>query len=690
MAVSNPSSVPQKDIASLDISGFSGGLYLNGDQTAAENQFVSANDVEMTIDSALAPRRSMQRWLPETVEKVYEVFPALTDNEIVYFTADDGKVKYARSGDGEWTDCGGDNEITTQNGGKPTFLRVLDKLLLLNGRNGDKLSQIDLETKEVIKYEFVDDPTDEVSISGNNIALSGDHTIYYAYTYSSATGETMLSPIKKQEIEKPRDTWDPNNNESLTISRPSGTPPSGAENWNLYVALASHGGSISDSDMLMLVPGIDLDSDSVVDNGSLVIDIGRGTPPEVNSTDGPRVDNGIETNGRPVLFDDVDSPYNIWIGGDGELALSFSPSSGGFRAEVSKGTNYYPASVIGFRNGQGIPSLTILFSNTEGLSKQATLEQQTIDFGNQSLVVWGVTEQYYGAAGVASPKGVVNYRGQLTFPSTDGFTSMDTEPQVQNVISTRRIDDNIRPAVTRIRVSALSEIVGTAWDNKVAWIVPADGFEEPNQIWIRDLNNDGAWYRLSIPAQWIGVVSPPDSPAFVYICQDNKIYKLFDAFGTLDYLEGGAETFSTNARGPLMGFNEAHTSYMALVQTLFYLSDFSGTITVGVTYRNRSGRLKSRSRTYEGLPYSLSSAGGWSDPHYTYAHFDAPARWSDFSVIDDEASVLQTEDVRIRVPVNDLTSEVQWWYNTPKDFNTYKLLSVSFQGENLGINPDLR
>ena len=99
----------------------------------------------------------------------------------------------------------------------------------------------------------------------------------------------------------------------------------------------------------------------MVDNGALAIDIGRGNPPAVNSTDGPRCSYGIETNGRPVLFGDRDNPHNVWIGGDGDFALDFSSSNGGFRSEPSKGTNYYPASVIGFRNGQGIPSLTILF-----------------------------------------------------------------------------------------------------------------------------------------------------------------------------------------------------------------------------------------------------------------------------------------------------------------------------------------
>src|SRR5690606_20557266 len=105
---------------------------------------------------------------------------------------------------------------------------------------------------------------------------------------------------------------------------------------------------------------------------------------------------GIESEGRPIFFGDKEDPYAIWIGGIGEYAMDLSPANGGYKAVLNKGTNYYPTNVIGFRNGQGIPSLTVLYSNTEGLSKQSILEQHTVNYGNQSFVVWGAKEQNYG------------------------------------------------------------------------------------------------------------------------------------------------------------------------------------------------------------------------------------------------------------------------------------------------------
>lgn len=690
MALKDPVKIPEKKITSDDIIGFSGGLNLLGEQNAKGNQFVdSSANIELSSDGDIIPQKSLQKWLPDTVGNAGQILGADYGGVVTYFTIDNGKAKWALDKSATWTDCDGENVLSTAPGVKHTLLRVLNVILIMNG--DDRLCYIDLKTKSVVKYKLVADPATAPTASPTGITNSGNYKIYYGYTFSSATGETKLSPILTYTISKSRDAWKTDGTEYLTISRPAGNPD-GAKSWNLYVALASNGGSIASTDMLMLAAGLDLATTSIIDNGTLAIDIGRGVPPTDNSTNGPRVENGIEAGGRPVLFNDVDDEDNIWIGGDGDYALDFSASHGGFRATPSKGTNFRPANVVGFRNGQGIPSLTILFSNTDGLSKQATLEQQTINYGDQSFVVWGTTEQNYGAAGVASPYGVVNYKGALCFPSTDGFMSMDTQPQLQNVLATKAIDKDIRPYVKRISVSALPEIVGTAWDNRYLWIIPAYGFPTPNNILVRDMNNNGAWYVLDVPAQWIGTISPPDSPAFVYICQGNKILKLFDYFGTVHYKGGAPENFPTSAKGALIGFNDAHTAYKAVVQAVFYLIDLIGDITIGVNYRDENGKMKVKKRTIHGPAYNVSYAGGWSDVGYTYASAGTPmpATWDAAAKIDESATSLKRVTKRWPLQMGVIASEVQWWFETPKTYNDYKLRSVSYEGENLGVRPDLR
>ena len=689
MAVSDPVKVPETKITSLDILGFSGGLNLLGERNAAQNQFVSSTNVEIGPTGSLTERKSLQRWLPDAEGTVYHIKSALVEGVLTHFMADNGRIRWTIEGSNLWTDCGGDNTVTTGPGIKTSFLRALDVLLILNGK--DKLKWVDLKTKNVVASTQVPNPSS--APTGALTGLSaGAYNIYYGYTFSSATGETELSPILTQSINKPRDNWKVDGTEYVTVTRPSGNPP-GAKNWNLYVALASNGGIIQPTDMLMLAGGLDLNTLAFTDNGTLAIDIGRGTPPTDNSTDGVRATHGIESNGRPILFGIKDEngldTGDILIGGDGDYALDFSASNGGFRAQPSKGTDYYPASVIGFRNGQGIPSLTVLFTNTEGISKQATLEQQTINYGNQTFVVWGLTEQNYGAAGVASSYGVVNYNGALTFPTFDGMMTMDTQPQLQNVLATRRAANDVAPFFKSVNTSALSEIVGTGWENKLFYIVPARGYPTPNTIAIKDNNNNGSWYTLNIPSQWIGTVSPPDSPAFVYICQGNKILKLLDYFGTADYKGGPAETFATGAKGSYVGISDARNSYKSVVQAVFYLVDFIGEMTIGVNYLNENGRVKTKKKTIKGAKYQVSSAGGWSDPQYVYNGADAPAGWSAVAHIDDATSSLERVTRRFKLPMDVLASELQWWFQTPADYTSYQLKSVTYEGENLGVEPDL-
>ena len=588
-----PVPVPQKEVTSVDVTNFSGGLYLNGAQNAPLTAFVQGKDIELTSDGYITHRRKLSPFLPDTVGTAYEKAPMLWNGSIYYFTLDNGKVKYAKEGDLVWTDCtGADNSFTTGAGGRPVFVRVLNNVLILNGDNGDKLAYASLDTAgfPITKYDLVADPSIAPTAALTSLTV-GDYHIYYAYSYSGAIGETILSPILDQTINVVRDQWAAMGTPGKIEITRTGSVPVGARYWNLYVALASTAGTIQPSDMLPIALKLDLATDKFVDDGVLDINLGS-VPPLTNSTDGPRVSHGVVEDGNPILYGDRDNPYNIWIGGGGPNAMSFSTSDGGYRAEPEKGTNYYPTTIIGFRTGQGVPALTVLYSNTQGLSKQSVLQQQTVSYGNQSFTVWGVTEQHYGAAGVAAPNSAINYNGKLMFLSTDSFMSMETQPSAVNVLATKPIATPIDSYVRLIRNDAMASVVGAGWNNKYMWLVPNSGFDTPQQILILDTNNkgiegNGAWYTLDIAAQWIGVVSPQDNPAFVYISQGTKTYKLLASTSTFDTKSGVSVPFGTGATGPLLGMGgNAHNTWQADVQAVFYIMGLIGDVTVGVRYRN--------------------------------------------------------------------------------------------------------
>lgn len=696
MAIDKPVKVPQKEITSIDVTDFSAGLDLNGAVGIKNNALEYGRNVMADNQGNLTYRPVLKRWLPDTVGPVYEVSSNLYQGNTYHFVADDGKIKYCQTGDVGWTEVGGANAVTTGTGIITTFIRVLDCLLVLNGV--DKLRYVKLSDMTMVQFSLIADPSAAPTAAATGLTLTGNFKIYYGISFNGQVGQTKLSPILTSSVSKARGQWKTDGTEAITVTR-NNTAPTDARSWNLFVSTAPAGASIQTSDMLLLAEGLDINTTTFVDNGTFPINLERGTAPEDNSTDGPIAKYGRESEGRPILYGIKGKEYSLLIGGDGEHALDFSPNNGGYEVELNKGTNYFPSSVIGFRNGQGIPSLTALFSNTQGMSKQSILEQQTVTYGNMSFVVWTVTEQNYGAAGVSSPYAVVNYNGGLHFPSVGGLMTMNTEASLQNVLSTKRISKPIEEYMRAISTDTLGLVVGTAWNDRVYWTVPSYGSAIPNQILTYDLKDGGqpgAFFILDIPAQWVGTVSPNDSEAFIYVTQGNSIYKLQDGYTTFDETSAGiAVPFPTEARGSLMGVNEAKNAFMAVVQAVFYLDDFIGDVTIGVNYRNLSGKIKTKEKLVKGPSSEVAATvvGGWSDPNLLFDSLDAPLSWDDNTAemtVSGETTVNTKITKREPLSMNVVGSEFQYFIKTGLGYNAYTLRSVSYEGEVIGIKADLR
>jgi len=687
MAITKPEKVPKSKITSLDIVSFNGGLDQRGETNITPNSFSASRNAMVNEQGLITHRFGLRKWLPDTVETVYQVFPALYGGVLYYVVANGSKIKYCESGDTVWTDAGGDAVTTT--GVVNTFLRVLDKLLILNGT--DKLGYLDLSDMTVYHYDAVTDPTNAPTAAATGITASGSFKVYYSISFNSTVGMTKNSPILTQAVSKSRDTWKVDGTEYLTVTR-NNTAPTGAVSWNLYVSTAPSGAAIADIDMLPLATGLDLSILTFVDNGSLAVNLSAGTAPSDNSTEGPKAKYGVEIEGRPFLFGVTDDDYSLNIGGNGEHALDFSPTNGGYRLVLNQGTNYYPMSVVGFRNGQGIPSITVLFSNTQGLSKQSIVEQQTVTYGDISFIVWGSTEQNYGAAGVSSPYGVVNYKGALQFPSTDGFVKMDTQASIQNVLSTNKISNPIVNEVSTIKNNRLASVVGTAWGDRVLWSISARGFNTNNEIIVYDSTNKDLpiWYTFEIPSQWIGTISPSDEPAFIYVCQDNHIFRLQKSYVALDEDSSGVTApFPVSVTTGIIGSNAAHTGYYAVVQVMFYLTNFIGSVDVTVRYRDQEGEWQVITDTITNGSYSQSSGGNWSSPGYSFKGDTDVLRWGETDVLADVENS-QKDSIRYAIPIDDITNELRVTMAVNLTNSAFIGRSVSFEGQSLGISPDIR
>lgn len=684
-----PKVTPAK-ITSLDINSLSAGLDQRGAANIKANSFSVGKNVMVTSQGLATHRFGRKKWLPDiSGGTAGMVFPALYNGVVKYITADSGKIKYCVDDDTAWTNCGGDNTVTTTS--PVTFIRCLNKVLILNGI--DNLGYVDLTTMNVVHSATVASPTSAPTGTLTGIT-TGSFKVYYCIAYNALFGKTASTPILTQSVSKIREQWASDGSQGVTITDPN-TRPIGASSWNLYMATAPAGGTIQYTDLLPIALGLDINTTTYFDNGTVTPITNNGTAPSTNTTQGPKAKYGVEIEGRPFLYGITGDEYAVMIGGDNDNALDFTEGNGGYRLVLNSGTNYYPQSIFGFRNGQGSPSITVLFSNTEGLSKQSIIEQNTVTLGDYSATVWGNTEQNYGSAGVSSPYAVVPYKGAVIFPTVDRIIKINTQASMQNVLLPEIISDPIESEISGIRSDLLGKIVGTAWGNKFMFAAPTGGFTSNNKILIYDVSRTDAecWYTFDLVANWIGTITPPNGTGFVYITEGTSFYKLDTVYVAQDETSTGLTVpFPVELTTALVGSNTAHDGYFAVVQVVFYLRSFIGSVDLMVKYRDyQSGKLKTKTKTVTNGAYTKSSIGNWSSPDYLYNQ-SLPTkvlRWGDTGMVTDAQSS-QKDDMRFSVPLSVVTNELQATVAINLDNSAVVLRSISFQGQSLGISPDIK
>lgn len=692
MAVTDPVKVKAANITSSDVVSFASGLDERGDYNIAPDAISYGRNGRINSANNFTKRLSKKRWLPDSEGFNSEVSTVYYGGELYYFIADDGKIKYCQTNDTAWTDCGGDNEITTDEGVITTFLRVNDILLCMNGV--DELRYITLSDLEMTQFTHVDDPTSTLTAAATGITGSGSFKVYYAITYNAdGGGETGIGPIKTQAVSKSRSTWDSDGTEYLTITF-NDTPPAGATSRNLYAAIALQGTTPVASDLAMLKSNIALGDASFVDNGSIPFDISFNTAPDTNSTAGIKAALGTIVDKTPVLYGDPDNPYDLYFGALTDDGVSFGSNNGAQRLPLLKGTNYYPTSVVGFRNNQGIPNLLALFSGTEGVSKQQIISQKTLTYGNNTITYWGADELNAGASAVYSKYGVVPYLGELQFPSAAGITSIKTEQDLQNVLAPSIVSDPISKTYATIKNASFDKIVGTAWNNLVCWAVPSRGYNYNNQILVRDMTNKQKpkWYIWDLAVDWIGSISPPNRDSFLYIRQGTKFFKLQETYVAEDEdSDGTSASYPVTVEGNLKAFSQGRNVYMAVTQAVFYIVEFIGTITITVSYVNKKGKVKTKTKTFSNGSHGRNMLGGWGNPRLLYRSWNnRMINWS--TPLPMASSSNNTQKIvkrcRIKLP-NPVVNEVKFKVSSELENTSFDLVMGNFEGVNIGVVGDI-
>lgn len=694
MAITKP--VPVKGatiVTPAQVISFDAGLDERGDYNIAPNAMNYGRNVRINSAGNATKRLSKKHWLPDSIGFNSEVATVYYGGEIIYFIADNGKVKYCRPNDTGWTNCGGSNTITTTTGLITTFLRTNNWLLCMNGV--DELRYINLATLNMTIFTHVNDPATAITCAATGITGSGPFNVYYAYTYNSdGGGETAISSIKTQAVSKSRSTWKSDGTEYLTLTF-NDTPPAGATSRNLYAAIALQGTTPIASDLAMLKSNIAISDASFVDNGSIGFDIAFNTAPDTNSTAGIKASNGTMAGSIPVLYGDPDNPYDLYFGALTDAGVSFGANNGAQRLPLLKGTNYYPTSVIGFRNNQNIPNLIALFSGTDNVSRQQIILQKTLSYGNTTINYWGADDLNTGAGALYSSYGVVSYLNQLLFPSSDGIVSIKTDSRILGVLSPTIVSKNIAKTYSTIKNADFNKIIAGAWNNLIFFAIPSRGYNYNNQIAVYDLNNidKPKWYTWDLAVDWIGAISPPNSDSFMYIRQGNKFFKLIDSYAAEDEESDGTSTpYPVTVETALVPISAARNSFFAMTQLVIYVANFVGTIVVEVSYINKKGKLKTKSKNFTNGSLIRNLFGGWGNPRLIYrSSNNRVIKWSKPMTLVDDPSDSQkaVKRLRIRLP-NPVINEFKVRVSSELSANTsFDLVSAVPEGINIGVIGDI-
>jgi len=692
MAVDNPVKVKAASITSSDITSFDGGLDERGDYNIAPNCISYGRNAMVNSSGNATKRLSKKKWLPNSVGFNSEVSTVYINGQIYYFIADNTKVQYIQDNGAAWINCGGSNVVTTTAGVITTFMRVNNWLLVMNGV--DEMRYIDLLTFNMVQFTFVANPVSTPTATATGITGSGAFKVYYGYTYNSnGGGETALSAILTQAVSKSRSTWVAAGTEYLTVAF-NDTPPAGATSRNLYAAIALQGTTPVPADLAMLQSNIPLASTSFVDNGQTPFDLSFNTAPSTNSTRGLKVKAGAIANNVPVVYADPDNPYDLNFGVLTDVGVSFGANNGGQRLPLLKGTNFYPTSVVGFRNNQNIPNLLTLFSGTDGISKQQIVSQKTLSYGNATIQYWGADDLNIGAAPVYSIYGVVAYLGELMFPSAAGITSIKTDANLQNVLSPSIVSNQVETTYATISNANFNKIVGTGWNNLIAFAVPSRGYNYNNQILVRDMTNKDKpkWSIWDLAVDWIGAISPPNQASFMYIRQGNEFYKLQKSYVAEDETSNGLSVaYPVEIEGSLRAMSEGKNSFFAASQAVVYLAEFVGSVDITISYVNKKGRTKTKTKTFTNGTNERNQLAGWSNPRLLWkSGTNRVIGWSKQIPIGGGANSTQkaTKRCRIRLP-NPVINEYKVRVVSNLQNTSFNVVGSNLEGINIGVIGDI-
>jgi hypothetical protein len=455
---------------------------------------------------------------------------------------------------------------------KAHFEQIYGKVLIQNGI--DNLSYMDVQTQTITPMVALTQPSTAPTLTPNTISGS---VITYRYRYTAANqGETAGSTAGTQGANKLREQWN-GTTESMTIT---GNRITGAQRYNLYVGTEAGFEYYLDT---ITDPGTGTtwtytDSGAIAENTQRIAPVG-------DSTAGPKTTRATNIKGQVFMVGDTDNTGRIWFGGNGASALDFSSFNGGGWVEPNKGGKDFPVIVKPFRDGKGTPTAVCFSKGTNGAGKRYLLQPATTTLGATTISYMSVQEDN-GQDGTDSPDGVVMINDGAYYPSRTGFKASNTKANIQNIISTQGITDNIADKVMALSSNYMDACVGLPNDQRIFWALPYSSTTN-NEIWHVDLRQGGAWMRpWYVAADWLNLYAENASGTTKMLALvGNKICQ-FDASNTTN--DNGVP-FTTNIGTGAYKFSEDGTIWGSVLDVTFVFLRLQGNVNVSVTASTEDG-----------------------------------------------------------------------------------------------------
>ena len=539
-----------------------------------------------------------------------------------------GKIHTRKDGE-TWVAATGTNTYSST--AIVNFCQSGKRVYISNAVNA--MSYFDIATGAIVSYTALSTPG---TPSATGTGLTGTNfTYYYRITANNAVGESAASTAGTVAVSLPRDSW-ASATQYVTVTW---SAVSGATSYNIYVGLTS-----GEEQLLTTTVGLTFRDDNTITLNTFV------RAPAGNSTDGPVLKYMWNKDGQLYGVGDVDNLDYLWYDGGAAGVGNFSPFEGGGNVGINSGGDTIPQVVRTFRTGKGDPAITVLSKGVAGAGKMHHIVFTSTTFDSTGINVPNVNEAN-GQAGTVSARAVVEANNSIWYPTGQDFKSTGTSANIQNILSTNSISNDIIPDVQRLNLSAMENACGLVYENKIYWALPV-GSDSNNQIWVKDLSRNGIWIM-----PWV------INAQFMWLSENNDngtiSHCIYDGTNILEFSRSAATqdngvAFRTRVAHEGMVWSDNGMTMGAIQEQRFKFLQPSGTIQVNSFGLDEDGAVNTLANETFTQTASFTSWGdmGWSDG-------DFPSLYSgDVGMIDYTSQGIAVVTLEIDETVNQLGWEV--------------------------------